>query len=158
MKSIIGLGAIQVQRSKQYLEGRLRYTYWLLELPLGGQQPRALVPCWPWRVPYDAPGTMPLDPDHEAARVAFYQSIMAAFCKVLHDSRLPPMTVMGFAATAIGSIYQDVASHHRRAPLCGCGWQPDPASDIEALQTALVRAARSTPLPDLRFLQAAGRA
>ncbi|MGQ0684690.1 hypothetical protein [Bradyrhizobium sp.] len=101
---------------------------------------------------------MPLDPDHEAARAALYQSIMAAFCKVLHESCLPPMTVMDLAATAVGSIYQDVAGHHRCDPLCGCGWQPDPASDIEALQTALARAARSAPLPDLRFLQAAGRA
>jgi hypothetical protein len=101
---------------------------------------------------------MPIDPHHDAARAALYQSIVAAFCKVLNDSKLPAMTVLGLSAAAIGSIYQDIADQHRGDVLCKCGWQPDPSFDIETLQSALAGAAKSIPFEDLRFLQAAGRA
>jgi hypothetical protein len=97
------------------------------------------------------------DPDTEAARAELHLSIMAAFCKVLHASRLPPMTLMPLAAAAIGSICKEVAVAHC-CDACGCGWQPDPLADLKALQTALAAGTQVFPPSDLRTVQVAGRA
>lgn len=100
---------------------------------------------------------MPPDPDNDAARAELHRSIMAAFCDVLHASRLPPMTVMSLAAAVIGSIYKEVADEHRGGA-CPCGWQPNPRADVEVLRTALAATAQAVPVSDLRVVQAAGRA
>lgn len=100
---------------------------------------------------------MPLGPDAEAARAELHRAIMAAFCNVLHASRLPPMTVMSFAAAAVGLIYKEIADEHR-IDACPCGWQPNPRADVEALQTALAATTQTIPPSDLRAVQAAGRA
>jgi hypothetical protein len=101
---------------------------------------------------------MPPDPDNEAAGAELHRSIMASFCRVLHATRLPPMTVMSLAAAVVGSIYREVADEHRSDGACRCGWQPYPAGDVEALQAALAAATQAIPLSDLRVVQAAGRA
>lgn len=98
------------------------------------------------------------DPHNEAARAELHRSIMAAFSKMLHANRLPPMTVMTLAAAAIGSIYKEVADAHRCHDACACGWQPDPSADVRALQTALAATTQAFPPSDLRIVQVAGRA
>lgn len=97
------------------------------------------------------------DPDNEAARAELHRSIMVAFCSVLHESRLSPMTVMSLAAAAVGSIYKEVADEHRSGA-CPCGWQPNPGADVEALQAALAATTKTIPLSDLRVVQVVGRA
>jgi hypothetical protein len=101
---------------------------------------------------------MPSDSNTEAARAELHRSIMLAFCKVLHASKLPPMTVMSLAAGVLGSIYKEVACEHRFRDPCPCGWQPSPSMDVEALQAALAETTEIEPLADLRMVQVAGRA
>jgi hypothetical protein len=109
-----------------------------------------------------SPGVMPPEVDinarTDAAHADLRQALMTAFCNVLRLSQLPPMTVMSLAASAVGSIYQEVADAHRGNDACTCGWQPSPQADIEALQTALAIAAQAFPSLDLRVVQVAGRA
>ena len=109
-----------------------------------------------------SPGIVPPEIDinvrTDAARADLRQALMTAFCQVLHASRLPPMTVMSLAASAVGSIYQEVAEAHRGNDPCPCGWQPSPQADVEALQTALAITAQVFPALDLRVVQVSGRA
>lgn len=95
--------------------------------------------------------------DTASARAELNAAMMAAFCKVLHASRLPPMTVMSLVAGAVGSIYKEVADEHRR-DACPCGWHPAPEADMAALQSAIAASMRPMPLADLRVAEVAGRA
>jgi hypothetical protein len=104
------------------------------------------------------PHEITADDDTEAARAALRQVVMTAFCDMLHESRLAPMTVMALAAEALGSIYQEVADAHRHEDACPCGWRPSLERDIEALQVAVARTARPAPVTDLRLARVAGRA
>lgn len=97
------------------------------------------------------------DPDIDAVRAELHRAFMAAFCNVLHASRLPPMTVMSLAAATVGSIYKEIADEHR-IDACPCGWQPNPRADVKALQTALAATTQTIPLSDLRVVQVVGRA
>ncbi|QCI68272.1 hypothetical protein [Phreatobacter stygius] len=97
--------------------------------------------------------------DHaDAARAEFHQAIMAAFCHALRTTQLPPITVLGLVAMALGSVYQEVAEAHRGDNACPCGWQPDPGADVEALQAALAAMIPSPHVTDLLTMQALGRA
>ncbi|MCA6119377.1 hypothetical protein J6524_31565 [Bradyrhizobium sp. WSM 1738] len=98
------------------------------------------------------------DPDSESAGAEMHRSIMTAFCDVLRASRLPPMTVMNLAASALGAVYKEVANQHRSEGGCPCGWKPNPRADIAALQAALAASMESAPPADLRIMQVAGRA
>lgn len=109
-----------------------------------------------------SPGIVPPEVDinvrTDAARADLRQALMTAFCHVLHASRLPPMTVLSLAASAVGSIYQEVAEAHRGNDPCPCGWQPSPQADVEALRTALATTAQVFPALDLRVVQVSGSA
>ncbi|WP_291975905.1 MULTISPECIES: hypothetical protein [unclassified Chelatococcus] len=96
--------------------------------------------------------------DRSFYEVELRQAVMAAFCNVLHGSRLPPMTVLSMAAEALGSVYREIHDAHRGDNACPCGWQPDPQADIAMLQKALVMTAQRSSDPDLRQMQIAGRA
>ena len=93
-------------------------------------------------------------PDSETAGAEMHRSIMIAFCDVLRTTRLPPMTVMSLAASALGAVYKEVADQHR----CPCGWKPDLHADVEALQAALAATIQAIPSADLRAMPAVGRA
>lgn len=99
----------------------------------------------------------PDDGDAPDAGEDLREAFMTAFCSLLHESRMPPMAVMELAAQAVGSIYREVADAHREGA-CPCGWLPDPAADLEALQAALTLAAGPAPVFDLRKAQVAGQA
>src|SRR4029079_6410858 len=77
------------------------------------------------------------DPDRESAGAEMHLSIMTAFCEVLRTTPLPPMTVVTLAASALGTIYREVADQHRPDGGCPCGWKPNLRADVEALQAAL---------------------
>jgi hypothetical protein len=98
------------------------------------------------------------DLDSESAGAEMHRSIMTAFCDVLRTSQLPPMTVMRLAASALGTVYKEVADQHRSDGPCPCGWKPDLHADVEALQAALAATTQATPPADLRAMQTAGRA
>lgn len=95
--------------------------------------------------------------DTDSVRAELHAAMMVAFCNVLHTSRLPPMTVMGVMASALGSIYKECADEHRREA-CPCGWQPASEADVAALQSALAATMRTMPRADLRIVEIAGRA
>ena len=98
------------------------------------------------------------DPDSESAGAEMHRSIMMAFCDVLRTTRLPPMTVMSLAASALGAVYKEVAEQHGSDGGCPCGWRPDLRADIEALQSALAATTQAIPSVDLRAMHAVGRA
>ncbi|WP_247778746.1 hypothetical protein [Bradyrhizobium sp. 170] len=96
--------------------------------------------------------------DSESAGAEMHRSIMTAFCDVLRTTQLSPMTVMSLAASALGTVYREVADQHRCEGGCPCGWKPDLRADVEALQAALAATTQVIPSADLRAMQAAGRA
>ena len=98
------------------------------------------------------------DTDRESAGAEMHRSIMTAFCEVLRTTQLPPMTVMSLAASALGTIYREVADQHGADGSCPCGWIPNLRADVEALQAALAAKTQPVPSVDLRIMQAAGRA
>ena len=91
-----------------------------------------------------------------AAREKMRQAVLCAFCHVVQTTGLKPMAVLGLAASAIGSIYKDVAAAHVCNDDCPCGWQPQTDPDVEALQRAI--AAEAKQHTDLRWLKVAGKA
>ena len=98
------------------------------------------------------------DTDSEAAGAEMHRSIMTAFCDVLRTTKLPPMTVMNLAASALGAVYREVADQHRSDGGCPCGWKPNLHADVEALQAALAATIQAIPSADLRAMQTVGRA
>jgi hypothetical protein len=91
----------------------------------------AIAPCVSLADPAEG-AVMSSDHVEDLACSELHQAIVAAFTSVLHNSRLPPMTVMDFSASA-GPRSKEVAEQHGRVPLYPRGWQPDSAADIEAL-------------------------
>jgi len=98
------------------------------------------------------------DTDNESAGAEMHRSIMMAFCDVPRATQLPPMTVMGLAASALGAVYKEVADQHRSEGGCPCGWEPNLRADVEVLQAALAATTQAVPSADLRVMQAIGRA
>ncbi len=98
------------------------------------------------------------DPEIEAARAELHRMIRAAFCRAMHTSRLPTMTLLSLAAGAVGAIYKEVAHQHCRAGSCPCGWEPNRAEDVETLRAALAATTDAAPSTDLRLVEVAGRA
>lgn len=74
--------------------------------------------------------------------LAMRRLVMRTFCDLLQQTRLPPMRVLEYAAAAVGSVYREVADAHTPPDACPCGWHPDEAGDILALQHALLGEAR----------------
>lgn len=103
---------------------------------------------------------MPPDTQHlrQDARAELRQLVMNAFCGILHESRLSPQAVLELTAEAIGSVYREVADAHLGDISCPCGWHPEPAADIAALQAVLAQAALPRPGIDLAQVEVAGRA
>ncbi len=95
--------------------------------------------------------------DEQATQAYLDQALMAAFCRALDASCLPPMVVMRMAANALGATYREVAVTHQDRR-CPCGWQPSPATDIEAIRSAVEAAAISELTDDVRLMTAAGHA
>ena len=98
------------------------------------------------------------DTDRESAGAEMHRSIMTAFCEILRTTQLPPMTVMSLAASALGTVYREVADQHGSDGGCPCGWKPNLRADVEALQAALAAKTQAVPPADLRVMQAVGRA
>lgn len=92
----------------------------------------------------------------ETARAELREAVMTAFCAALHDTRLPPLTLIELAAAAVGSVYGEVADAHCGDQPCPCGWLPRLQADLEALQAAL--ALNATPQTDLARMAVLGRA
>jgi hypothetical protein len=95
--------------------------------------------------------------DAESARTYIDQTVLATFCRVLAQSRLPPVEVMRMLASALGATYREVVDAHQDGQ-CPCGWCPLPALDIEALHASLADAAAPRRADDLHAMVVAGRA
>src|SRR5579863_2681171 len=91
-----------------------------------------------------------------AAREKMRQAVLCAFCHVVQTTGLKPMAVLGLAASAIVSIYKDVAAAHVCNDDGPCCWQPQTDPDVETLQRAI--AAEAKQHTDLRWLKVAGKA
>ena len=94
----------------------------------------------------------------ETARADIRQAVLTAFCAALHDTRLPPLTLIELAAQAVGSVYREVADAHSGDQPCPCGWRPRLQADLEALQAALALSAVPAPQLDLAGMAVLGRA
>jgi predicted hotdog family 3-hydroxylacyl-ACP dehydratase len=94
----------------------------------------------------------------EIARIEIREAVLTAFCRALHDTRLPPLALIELAAQAVGSVYREVADAHCGDPSCPCGWRPRLAADLEALQAALALSAAPASQPDLAGMAVLGRA
>jgi hypothetical protein len=85
-----------------------------------------------------------IDAEAIAALEKLQKAMRAAFCGVMQSTRLPPMAAMNLAAMAVGSLYLEVAAVHQAhcgRSACQCGWEPQGAADVEALQSSLALAA-----------------
>jgi hypothetical protein len=67
------------------------------------------------------------------------------------------MQVLQMMVQALGGIYREVSAQHQDGA-CPCGWRPDEAKDLQALQTAVGTGMACPPQPDLRSMPVAGRA
>ena len=94
----------------------------------------------------------------EEIKYRLYQSVRTAICEALHSSNLPPITVMSFAAAAVGSAYKEIADAHCGTAPCPCGWHPSRTEDVQLMQAMLAEVAETLAVTDLRIVQIAGRA
>jgi len=67
--------------------------------------------------------------------------VTRTFMDVLRQTNLAPLEVLEYAATAIGTMYRDVADAHTWPRECPCGWEPDMMADVAMLKSALSAAA-----------------
>jgi hypothetical protein len=103
------------------------------------------------------PFAVPTEDEAIAALDQLKRTVRVAFCGVMQSTRLPPMAALSLAATALGSLYLEVAAAHSGESACPCGWQPCSAADVEALQVSLALSTKE-PRSDLPALQVAGNA
>ncbi|WP_249123660.1 MULTISPECIES: hypothetical protein [unclassified Bradyrhizobium] len=94
------------------------------------------------------------DPDVQGE---LQQTLLTIFCRTLDSSRLPPMTVLGMMAEALGGVYRQAATAHLTQP-CPCGWRPMTEADIAALRAAVETAAKLRTSADLAWMEVVGRA
>ena len=64
-------------------------------------------------------------------------AVKIAFSDVMRSSPMTPLAALNLAATAVGSLYVEVAAAHRGANACGCGWEPRGEADVEAMKSSL---------------------
>ena len=100
----------------------------------------------------------PTDDETIAALDQLKRSVRMAFCGVMQSTRLPPMVASSLAATAVGLLYLEVAAAHDGDNSCLCGWEPQSAADVAALQTSLALAAKPHRPAGFRAIQVAGNA
>ncbi|MBD0415466.1 hypothetical protein [Oryzicola mucosus] len=84
-------------------------------------------------------------------------TLMNEACDMMRRTGLPAMTVLRLAATAMGSIYREMADEHLQG-ICECGWQPDETSELRELCQALMEKTCQRALPDLAAMHVAGSA
>lgn len=90
---------------------------------------------------------------------ALERALGNTFWRSVQQHPLPVMAALEVAARTIGTLYRQVAAAHGVGGSCGCGWQPDPDSDVLVLEAMLAAAAQPRkPHDDLANLPAAGHA
>lgn len=75
------------------------------------------------------------------ARDDLRQAFAVAFCNVVNENGMHPMSAMRQAAAALGEIYANLAERHRMDPHCPCGWRPQTAMDMRGLVDSFCAAA-----------------
>lgn len=91
-------------------------------------------------------------------QAALEQALVRAFWQGLDGQSLSVMAALEAAARTIGTLYGQIAAAHGTEAPCGCGWMPDPESDLIVLEAHLAAALMSPHRPDLARMEAAGRA
>ncbi len=76
-------------------------------------------------------------------------ALKIAFATVMQKGGITPLAALNLAASAIGSLYVEVAAAHSGSDRCSCGWEPRGDADIEALISSLGLSAADGP-PSLR--------
>ncbi len=84
-------------------------------------------------------------------------ALKIAFATVMQKGGITPLAALNLAASAIGSLYVEVAAAHSGSDRCSCGWEPRGDADIEALISSLGLSAADGP-PSLRPTMQVGRA
>lgn len=85
------------------------------------------------------------------------EQMMASLGRTLERSHLSPIQAMSMMAEVLGDIYRQVCEAHLNGG-CECGWRPDTARDIEALQKAFTAGCLAARRPSLQFMPTMGRA
>src|SRR5262245_55770453 len=85
------------------------------------------------------------------------EQMMASFSRTLEKSRASPIQAMTMMAEVLGDIYRQVCEAHLNGS-CDCGWRPDTARDVEALQKAFTAGCLAVRRQNLHFMPAMGRA
>ncbi len=86
------------------------------------------------------------------------EALIAAFWRTIRSQPRPIMPALEAAARALGTLYRMSAEAHGPGSPCGCGWQPDPETDVIVLEAMLAAAATRAPVADLAAMPIAGRA
>lgn len=86
------------------------------------------------------------------------RALTCAFWRTVQSEPMPVMAALEAAARALGSLYRQTAAAHGPGGACGCGWQPDPETDLIVLEAMLAAAMLNPPADDLAAMPVAGRA
>lgn len=104
-------------------------------------------------------GTLRRRREEEARDEAAMENALArAFWRGLSERPMPPMAALEIAARVVGTLYRQIAAAHEGPHACGCGWHPEPDTDLIMLEAHLAAALLGPPKPDLARMPAAGRA
>ena len=91
-------------------------------------------------------------------QAALEQALTRAFWHGLDGQSLSVRAALKAAARTIGTLYGQIAAAHGGGTAYGCGWVPDPESDLIVLEAHLAAALMKPRIADLARMEAAGRA
>lgn len=94
----------------------------------------------------------------QRSQASLERALACAFWRAVNQEPMPVMAALEAAARAVGLLYRQAAAAHGPNGCCGCGWEPDPESDLIVLEAMLAAAAQDAPRHDLEKMPVAGRA
>jgi hypothetical protein len=72
-------------------------------------------------------------------------ALKIAFTDVMRLGGMTPLAALNLSATAVGTLYGEIAAAHRGANRCTCGWEPRDDADVEAMTSSLAFSATGMP-------------
>ena len=102
----------------------------------------------------------------QARQTVLERELAHAFWRAVSTEPMPIMATLEAAARTVGDLYRRAARAHAVDGACGCGWQPEPDTDLIVLEAMLAAAvlradaddAAGRDRPDLAGMTVAGRA
>ena len=91
-------------------------------------------------------------------RSSLERAVTRAFWQAVQQEPMPVMAALEAVARAVGALYRDAAAAHGPGGCCGCGWRPDPETDLMILEAMLADGIEAAPSDDLGRMTVAGSA